>query len=78
MVNIHISSESDVTDWAVLGNGEQCRQQLSMLEKDMGVEWMSASFLNLPKDLAGRQQFLMRFGEEVIKPMTPSVPRAKR
>lgn len=65
MVQINIDSDSKVTDWAVAGSPDDCLEGFSRLA-GQGVGYVNMTFLNLPKTLEGRKEFLQRFAENVI------------
>lgn len=67
MVKIHISSDSQVEDWAVAGGPRECVDQFRKLRDELGIDYVGVTFLNLPKDRAGYREYLQRFGEEVIR-----------
>ena len=70
MVQVHISSDSsEVSDWAVVGNGSDIVAQLLGWEADLGVGFVSFTPENLPKDFAARKEYVARLGEEVVRPM---------
>ena len=69
MVKIHISSDSEIADWAVAGNTEECFDQFVSLRDDVGVDSVVLNFLNLPEDLSGRKEYLQNFSENVIQRM---------
>ena len=69
MVSIHISSNSKVTDWAVVGNDEECLERFAHLEADLGVDYVGLTILNLPQDLNGRKEYLANFSEKIIQRM---------
>jgi alkanesulfonate monooxygenase SsuD/methylene tetrahydromethanopterin reductase-like flavin-dependent oxidoreductase (luciferase family) len=66
MVQIHISNESQISEFAVTGSAAECRHQLEGMRDDLGVDFVSTTFLNLPKDLASRRDYLQRFARAVI------------
>jgi alkanesulfonate monooxygenase SsuD/methylene tetrahydromethanopterin reductase-like flavin-dependent oxidoreductase (luciferase family) len=68
MVKINIESESKVDDWAVAGNPDDCIEGFSKLA-EQGVEFVGATFYNLPKTLEGRKEYLQNFAENVIQRM---------
>ena len=68
MVKINIDDDSSVADWAVVGNGGDCVEGFSRLASQ-GIDYVGATFYNLPKGLEARQEYLQRFGEDVIKRM---------
>jgi len=70
MVKIHISSESHVDDWAVAGGPQDCVMRFQTLREELGIGYVGVTFLNLPKDPSGYGEYLRRFGEEVIRPLT--------
>jgi probable F420-dependent oxidoreductase len=65
MVNINISDEAKVGDWAVAGNGDDCIEGFVKLAKQ-GVDYVGATFYNLPKGLDARREYLQAFAESVI------------
>lgn len=67
MVRLNIGTDSKVEDWAVAGDGEDCREGFAGLSRQ-GVDFVNISFYNLPKSLEARKEYLQRFGEDVIKP----------
>jgi alkanesulfonate monooxygenase SsuD/methylene tetrahydromethanopterin reductase-like flavin-dependent oxidoreductase (luciferase family) len=69
MVRINISSESNVEDWAVVGNGQDCVEGFSALG-EQGVDFVNVSFYNMPKTLVERKEYLQRFAEDVIQSRT--------
>lgn len=68
MVKINIESDSKVDDWAVAGNGDDCVEGFERLAAD-GIDYVGATFYNLPKGLEARREYLMAFGENVIARM---------
>lgn len=66
MVRINIGSDSKVEDWAVAGNGSDCREQFDRLGEE-GVSYVGMTFYNLPKTLGERKEYLLSFAEEVIR-----------
>jgi alkanesulfonate monooxygenase SsuD/methylene tetrahydromethanopterin reductase-like flavin-dependent oxidoreductase (luciferase family) len=69
MVKIHLSSQSEITDWAVAGSPEECLERFVSLRDDRGIDFVGMTFLNLPKDLAARKQYLQRFSRAIIQKM---------
>ncbi len=65
MVKINIDSNSKLTDWAVAGGPDDCLEGFGRLA-EKGVSYVTMTFLNLPKTLQGRKEFLQRFAEKVI------------
>ena len=63
MLKINIDSDSKVTDWAVVGGPDDCLEGFSRLA-ELGVEYVNMTFLNLPKTLEGRKEFLQSFAEK--------------
>lgn len=68
MVKINIEADSKVDDWAVSGNGDDCIEGFSKLA-DEGVDYVGATFYNLPKSLEARGEYLQAFSENVIRRM---------
>jgi len=71
MVQIHTSSDSEITDWAVAGSPQECVERFARLRHD-GVEFVNITFLNLPSELSARSDYLRRFAASVIKPFAVS------
>jgi alkanesulfonate monooxygenase SsuD/methylene tetrahydromethanopterin reductase-like flavin-dependent oxidoreductase (luciferase family) len=69
MVKINIEEDSKVDDWAVAGNAEDCIEGFGRLEA-MGVDFVGATFYNIPKGLEARKEYLQRFAEGVIGKMS--------
>ena len=69
MVRIHISSDSKITDWAVVGSAEDCLERFVHLQDDLGVDYVGLTILNLPKDLTGRKEYLAEFSEKIFQRM---------
>jgi len=68
MVQIHISSDSEITDWAIAGSPEDCVERFQMLESE-GVEFVGMTLLNIPEGLDARKEYLQQFAETVIQRM---------
>ena len=68
MVKINIASDSEVSAWAVTGNGDDCLQDLGRLADD-GVEYVGMTLLNMPKDLSDRKEYLQALAENVLHRM---------
>ena len=69
MIKIHISSDSEIADWAVAGSTDHCFDQFTSLRDDVGVDSVVLNFLNLPEELSGRKEYLQNFAENVIQRM---------
>ena len=70
MVQIHISSDSEISDWAVAGNADDCLEQFTALRDEVGVDTVVTTIYNLPKGLEARKEYLQRFSEQVIQRMS--------
>ena len=68
MVKINIEADSKVDDWAIAGNGDDCIEGFSKLAAE-GVDYIGATFYNLPKSLEARREYLQAFSENVIRRM---------
>ena len=66
MMKINIDSGSQVTDWAVAGNGDDCVEQFGQLA-ERGIDYVGMTFYNLPKGLDARKEYLLSFAENVIR-----------
>ena len=69
MVKINIDAESRVEDWAVVGNGDDCIEGFERLASE-GIDYVNATFYNLPKSLDARREYLQAFGGDVIARMS--------
>ncbi len=69
MVQIHVSPDSDIADWAVVGDFDECQQRFQQLQDDLGVDLVSMTLLNLPKGLQERKDYLQAFSENVVRRM---------
>jgi len=69
MVKININDDTKVDDWAVAGNGDDCIEGFSKLA-EQGVDYVGATFYNLPKGLDARREYLQAFSANVIKKMS--------
>ena len=68
MVKINIEDDAKVDDWAIAGDGDDCIEDFSRLA-DLGVDYVGASFYNLPKTLEARREYLQAFSDNVIRRM---------
>jgi probable F420-dependent oxidoreductase len=66
MVRINIDSDSEISDWAIAGNADDCVGGFQRLERE-GVDFVGATFYNLPKTLEARKEYLQKFAETVIR-----------
>ena len=69
MVKININDDTNVDDWAIAGNGNDCIDGFERLAAD-GVDYVGATFYNLPKGLDARREYLQAFSDNVIKKMS--------
>ena len=69
MVDIHISGESNMEDWAVVGGADECLERFTWLQEEAGVDYVGMTLLNLPQDHARRQEYLQDFSEKIIQRM---------
>lgn len=76
MVKIHISSATEMTDWAVAGSPADCRDLYGKLRGEMGVDYVGVTFMNLPKGVDACKDYLQKYGEEVIRPLSPVIARS--
>lgn len=68
-VGLRLTLGDDATEWAILGNYQDCREGIARCRDEMGLTHITCQFYNLPQDLAARLAYLEGFGEEVIKPL---------
>ena len=57
----------DQTDWAILGNYEDCLEGMRRCRDELKLTHVSCNFWNLPEDISARCEYLEGFGEEVIR-----------
>ena len=60
-------TEGDATDWAILGTHEDLLEGLLRCRDEFKLTHVSCNFWNLPEDVDARSEWLVGFGEEVIK-----------
>jgi hypothetical protein len=68
MVKINISDDAKLDDWVVAGNGDDCAEGFAKLA-EQSVDYVGATFYNMPKGLDARRDYLQAFSENVIKKM---------
>ena len=59
-------TEGDQTDWAILGNYEDCLEGMRRCRDELKLTHVSCNFWNMPQDISARCEYLQGFGEEVI------------
>jgi alkanesulfonate monooxygenase SsuD/methylene tetrahydromethanopterin reductase-like flavin-dependent oxidoreductase (luciferase family) len=70
MVRIHISPDSELTDWAVAGSADECMERFASLQAEAGVDFVGVTFLNLPKEHARRKEYIQDFAQKIIQRMS--------
>lgn len=66
-VGMRLNLGEDASEWAILGNYDDCRQGLVSCRDDMGLTHVTCQFYNLPDDFSARLAYLEGFGDEVIR-----------
>ncbi len=66
-VGLRLKLGEDASEWAILGNYEDCREGLGRCRDDLGLTHVTCQFYNLPEDLSARLEYLEGFGEEVLQ-----------
>ena len=59
--------ERDQSDWAVLGNYEDCLESLARCRDEYGLTHVTCHFKNIPDDIDARCEYMQGFGEEVVR-----------
>ena len=60
-------TQGDQTDWAILGNYEDCLEGMRRCRDELKLTHLSCNFWNIPQDISARCEYLEGFGEEVIR-----------
>ena len=66
-VGMRLKLGDDASEWAILGNYDDCREGLARCRDDIGLTHVTCQFYNLPEDLSARLAYLEGFGSEVIQ-----------
>ncbi len=66
-VGLRLMLGDDATEWAILGNYQECRESLARCRDAMGLTHVTCQFYNVPEELSARLEYLEGFGEEVIQ-----------
>lgn len=66
-VHLRLALGEDASEWAILGNYQDCRETLERCRDEIGLTHVTCQFHNLPDDLSVRLEYLEGFGAEVIQ-----------
>ncbi len=66
-VGLRLTLGDDATEWAILGNYQECRESLARCRDAMGLTHVTCQVYNVPEELSARLEYLEGFGEEVIQ-----------
>jgi alkanesulfonate monooxygenase SsuD/methylene tetrahydromethanopterin reductase-like flavin-dependent oxidoreductase (luciferase family) len=66
-VGMRLTLGDDATEWAILGNYQDCLESLARCRDETGLTHVTCQFYNLPAALAARLEYLEGFGEEAIR-----------
>ena len=59
--------QGDGTDWAILGNYQDCLEGARRCRDEFGITHLNLNFYNLPEDIDARCDYIEGFGDEVIR-----------
>ena len=66
-VPLRLTLGTDASEWAIVGNYQDCREGLARCRDEMGLTQVTCQFHNLPEALSARLEYLEGFGTEVIQ-----------
>ncbi|MCZ6874329.1 MAG: LLM class flavin-dependent oxidoreductase, partial [bacterium] len=66
-VELGLGRQRELSDWAIVGAPEDCREAFSKMRQESGITYVGLSFLNLPAGHKARLEYLQRVAEEVIQ-----------
>ena len=69
-VDLGLDKLRNLEDWAIVGNAEQCAEQIAEHRDKSRSGYMAFTFLNLPSDISERKEYLQRVWEEVLSRVT--------
>ena len=69
-VDLGLSGERDLTDWAIAGSPQECAEQITRAYQEDGVRYIGLGFLNMPSEHKARLEYLQLISEEVL-PLLP-------
>ena len=65
-VDLSLDKLRNLEEWAIVGNAEQCAEQIAEYRDKSNSGYMAFTFLNLPSDLPARREYLQKAWEEVF------------
>jgi alkanesulfonate monooxygenase SsuD/methylene tetrahydromethanopterin reductase-like flavin-dependent oxidoreductase (luciferase family) len=72
MVPLALSFDRPLQDWTVHGSTVDCVETLQRAQAETGLDAVSFTMYNLPRDLAARLDYLQRVSEEIVRPLAYS------
>jgi alkanesulfonate monooxygenase SsuD/methylene tetrahydromethanopterin reductase-like flavin-dependent oxidoreductase (luciferase family) len=70
MVDLGLSSDRGLGDWAIVGSPEECAETINRCYKEQGLRYLGLGFLNLPREHQARLEYLQFISEELF-PLLP-------
>ncbi|MEK7281959.1 MAG: LLM class flavin-dependent oxidoreductase, partial [Chloroflexota bacterium] len=67
MVSVHLQATQDTADEVIAGRPSDCIETLKCYEREAGLEYVTLTFPDMPKDLQGRLEYIEMFGKEIIQ-----------
>ena len=69
-VDLSLDKMRNLEEWAIIGNAEQCAEQIAEHRDKSRSGYMAFTFLNLPADITSRKEYLQQVWEEVLSKVT--------
>ncbi len=69
-VDFGLGGSRDLSDWAIVGNPQDCAATIARCHEDIGLEHIGFGALNLPKGKSARLEYLQLISEEIL-PLLP-------
>ena len=66
MVDLRLSSERDIHDWAIAGSPEECAAVVQRCIEETRAGYIGFTFLNLPRDPSRRLEYLQFVSESLL------------
>jgi alkanesulfonate monooxygenase SsuD/methylene tetrahydromethanopterin reductase-like flavin-dependent oxidoreductase (luciferase family) len=69
-VDLGLSGERDLSDWAIVGSPQDCAETISRSYHETGLRYIGLGALNMPKDHSARLEHVQYISEELL-PLLP-------
>ena len=66
MVELRLSFEKDMDDWAIVGSPDECINVLNHASSELKMDSMTLGFLNMPSEQSQKLEYLQYISEEVL------------